>query len=505
MAIDYTPPMPSPYLRFQDPGADLATKQGGTGAGVAGSSDIDPLDVPSKPQPLTLPPLMPPVLGQGSLGSSAVDGPFLPPVSSMGNLSAADMLQIIRKEIKNIAEALQTAQAQVIKSNQSTIEAKSQATITKLNEAIEKLQEAQEIKDAMSIFNKVMYGVMGVVLALLTPMMACMPPLAVLAWGAFAAYITVNEKDNGKIMEDCMNEISEAFGVAWESEGKDKQRENGMIAFTSFMASIQILIAIIAIVASFGSATPAVAATTATTTATQIALAATQTATTAAAAAGTSAASAAATAAATAASTAAATAASTAAATAASSAATAATTAATTAASSAATAATTAATSAATSAATAASTSATTAASSAATAASTSATTAASSAATAASTAASTASSSASSAASAAGTTAQTVATAAQKLAGLVQAGVTIGTSSAKITAGVYDYQGTMMKADAEETKAQIKMLQNLLKNEMDFLQQLVSVQAELDKGVASILRDEHQTNQKMQQITHFS
>lgn len=95
--------------------------------------------------------------------------------------------------------------------------------------------------------------------------------------------------------------------------------------------------------------------------------------------------------------------------------------------------------------------------------------------------------------------------TAVQKIAGVVQAGVTIGTSAAKITAGVYDYEGTMMKADAEDLKAQIKMMQNLLKNEMDFLQQLVSVQAELDKGVASILRDEHQTNQQMQQVTQFS
>jgi hypothetical protein len=86
-----------------------------------------------------------------------------------------------------------------------------------------------------------------------------------------------------------------------------------------------------------------------------------------------------------------------------------------------------------------------------------------------------------------------------------VQAGVTIGTSSAKIAAGVYDYEGTMMKADAEDTKAQIKMLQNLLRSEMDFLQQLVSVQAELDKGVASIMRDEHQTNQQLQQLTQFS
>ncbi len=437
MAMDYSPPMPSLRNLYPDLGADLPPKSGGAGSSVPGSTVIDPADPQIQAPLINLPPLLPPVLGQGSLGGSAVDGPVLPTVSSMGNLSAADMLQIIRKEIKSIAEALQKAQAQVIQSNQSTIQAKSEATITKLNEAIEKLQEAQKIKDAMGIFNKVMYGVMGVVLALMTPLMACMPPLAVLAWGGFAAYITVNEKDNGKIMEDCMTKISEAFGKAWESEGKDKQRENGMIAFTSFMASIQILIAVIAIIASFGSSAPAVAGTTASTTATQIAMAATQSATTAASAAGTSAA--------------------------------------------------------------------TTAASSAATAATTAATTAASTAASAAGTAATTASSTASTAASAAGTTASTVAQVAQKLAGLVQAGVTIGTSAAKITAGVYDYEGTMMKADAEEMKAQIKMLQNLLKNEMDFLQQLVSVQAELDKGVASILRDEHQTNQHMQQITHFS
>lgn len=413
MAIQSPLPSPSPFLRHTPPNTHTPPGQDGSGAGVGGSGAVDGPVVPPLAPPLTLPPLLPPGLGQGQQGASAVDGPVLPPVSSMGNLSAADMLQIIRKEIKNIAEALQKAQAQVIQSNQSTIQAKSKATVEKLNEAIEKLEEAQKIKDAMGIFNKVMYGVMGVVLALLTPLLA-VSSLAVVAWGAYAASITVNEKDNGKIMEDCMTKISEAFGKAWESEGKDKQRENGMIAFTSFMASIQILVSIIAIVASFGSSTPAVAGSAATSAAAQAALAATQSATAAAATAGSVAGSTAAT-------------------------------------------------------------------------------------------AASTATTTASTAASAAGATAQTVAQVAQKLLGIVQASVTIGTSAAKITAGVYDYQATMTKADTEELRAQIKMLQNLLKNELDFLQQLVSLQAELDKGVASILRDEHQTNQHMQQVTQFS
>mgnify|MGYP000107700264 CR=1 FL=1 len=62
-----------------------------------------------------------------------------------------------------------------------------------------------------------------------------------------------------------------------------------------------------------------------------------------------------------------------------------------------------------------------------------------------------------------------------------------------------------MMKADAEELKAMIKMLTNLLKNDTDLLKQLASIEAELDKGVASILRDEHQTNAQLQQVTNYS
>ena len=62
-----------------------------------------------------------------------------------------------------------------------------------------------------------------------------------------------------------------------------------------------------------------------------------------------------------------------------------------------------------------------------------------------------------------------------------------------------------MMKADAEELKAMIKMLTNLLKNDTDLLKQLASIEAELDKGVASILRDEHQTNSQLQQVTNYS
>ncbi len=429
MVIDYKPPPLNLYDRPADPAGSPALAPGGLAPGAGGAAAVDQPDAATAPLHIPLPPLAPPELGQGTFGGSAVDGPVLPPLSSMSNLSAADMIQIIRKEIKQIAEGLQQAQAQAIKSSQDTIEAKSKATIEKLNEAIGKLEEAQKIKDAMGIFNKVMYGVMGVMLALFTPMMACLPPLAVLAWGAYAAYITVNEKDNGKIMEDCMTKISEGFGVAWADEGKEKQRENGMIAFTSTMATVQILIAIVTIIASVGTAAPAAASTAATTTATSVALAASEAATTAATSAATTAASTATAAATTAASTAASTA----------------------------------------------------------------------------TTAATTAASTASSAAATVASTASQVAGAAQKIAGVVQIGVTIGTSSAKIAAGACDYQGTMMKADAEDTKAQIKMMQNLLKSEMDFLQQLVSVQAELDKGVAAILRDEHQTNQQLQQVTQFS
>jgi hypothetical protein len=332
-------------------------------------------------------------------------------------------MQVIRKEIKQLSEQLQNAQAEVIKSRQTSAEATSKATIEKLNEAITKLEEAQKIKDAMSIFNKVMYGVMGAMLALFTPLLAVMPPLAVMAWAGFAGYIYVNEADNGKPMEDIMKKIGEDWGVAWESEGKDKQRENGMIAFTSFMATMQVIIAVISIIASFGAAAPAAAGVTATTTATSVALAAAETATTAA---------------------------SSAALTAGTTATTAATTAVTTAATTASTTATTAATQ-------------------------------------------------------AASQTLSQVLMWASRIGGIAQSLVQIGASGAKIGQGVLEYNATMSQADVEEMKAVLKSIQNLLQADQDFLAELVKVQAQMDQGVAGMLRQEHETSLQIAQVESYS
>jgi hypothetical protein len=346
-------------------------------------------------------------------------------------MSTADLMQVIRKEIKQLSEQLQKAQAEVIQSRQSSATTASKATIEKLNEAIGKLEEAQKIKDAMGIFNKVMYAVMGVMLALFTPILCCMPPMAAVAWGAYAGYIYVNEADNGKPMEDIMKKIGEDWGIAWESEGKDKQRENGMIAFTTFMAALQVIIAIISIIASFGGTAPAAAGVAATTTATSVALAASEAAATAATSA--------------------------------------AVTAGTTAATTATTAATTAVATAATTAATTASTTATTAATQA---------------------------------------TSQTLAQVlmwASRIGGIAQSLVQVGAAGAKMGQGVYEFQATMAQADVEEMKATLKALQTLLQADQDFLAELVRIQAQMDQGVAGMLRQEHETSQQIAQMENYS
>lgn len=357
--------------------------------------------------------------------------PQLPPLTSTDGMSTADLMQVIRKEIKQLSEMLQKAQAEVIQSRQTSAAASSKATIEKLNEAIEKLEEAQKIKDAMGIFNKVMYGVMGVMLALFTPMLCIMPPMAAVAWAAYASYIYVNEADNGKPMEDIMKQIGEDWGVAWESEGKDKQRENGMISFTAFMAALQVIIAVISIIASFGGTAPASAGVAATTTATSVALTASQAAAGAASSA--------------------------------------AMTAGTTAATTAATATTTAAATAATTAATTASTTATTAATQA---------------------------------------TSNTLAQVmmwATRIGSIAQSLVSVGAAGAKIGQGVYEYEATMSQADVEEMKAVLKSLQSLLQADQDFLAQLVRIQAQMDQGVAGMLRQEHETSQQIAQMENYS
>jgi hypothetical protein len=87
----------------------------------------------------------------------------------------------------------------------------------------------------------------------------------------------------------------------------------------------------------------------------------------------------------------------------------------------------------------------------------------------------------------------------------VVQALSTIASSSTKIAIAVKEYEASSKKADIEELKAMIKMLQALLEQDSQFLKDLMEIQSKLDQGVSTIMRNEHETSLKIENIQQLA
>lgn len=62
------------------------------------------------------------------------------------------------------------------------------------------------------------------------------------------------------------------------------------------------------------------------------------------------------------------------------------------------------------------------------------------------------------------------------------------------------EYAVAMGKAEVEKLKALIKYLEALMEGDMEFSKELAEIQAKLDKGVATLIRNEHGSNMKMEE-----
>jgi hypothetical protein len=87
----------------------------------------------------------------------------------------------------------------------------------------------------------------------------------------------------------------------------------------------------------------------------------------------------------------------------------------------------------------------------------------------------------------------------------IIQAASTISSSSVKISAAVDEYKASIGRSKVEELKAMIKMLQTLLDKDMEFIKQLEEVQSKLDQGVATILKNEHDTSLKIADVQQLA
>jgi hypothetical protein len=93
----------------------------------------------------------------------------------------------------------------------------------------------------------------------------------------------------------------------------------------------------------------------------------------------------------------------------------------------------------------------------------------------------------------------------AMKVLSIVQALSTISTSATKIAVAVEDYKVAVGKSQIEELKALIKLLNAMLESDMDFLKQLMEIQAKLDQGVSNLIKNEHETSIKIADIQQLA
>jgi hypothetical protein len=93
----------------------------------------------------------------------------------------------------------------------------------------------------------------------------------------------------------------------------------------------------------------------------------------------------------------------------------------------------------------------------------------------------------------------------AMKVVQITQALATISTSATKIAVAVEDYKIAVGKSQIEELKALIKMLNAMLESDMDFLKQLMEIQAKLDQGVSNLIKNEHETTIKIADIQQLA
>ena len=103
----------------------------------------------------------------GDLGATAISLPNVASKTDMGALSTADLLQLFRAERAKTTAMLSAATMEAITAQQATMEIKRADNTAKINESIEKQKEAEELKKKMETLKWVMYALGGLAIAIM--------------------------------------------------------------------------------------------------------------------------------------------------------------------------------------------------------------------------------------------------------------------------------------------------------------------------------------------------
>jgi hypothetical protein len=185
-------------------------------------------------------------------GATAISLPKLTSAGDMGALSTADLLQLIRAEARKTTELLVMTTMESIAAQEKTIEANKASTDAKLQEAADKMAEAEKLMAVLNVVKWAVYA-LGFIAAAFTGGAAGIAIAAFSAVMIALSEIPVNDKDQSIIASgtDAMSKsLTKDFNG---NEEKGSDWANGI------MVGLQVTLSIAVIAMTLGMAAPGVA------------------------------------------------------------------------------------------------------------------------------------------------------------------------------------------------------------------------------------------------------
>jgi hypothetical protein len=185
-------------------------------------------------------------------GATAISLPKLTSAGDMGALSTADLLQLIRAEARKTTELLVMTTMESIAAQEKTIEANKASTDAKLQEAADKMAEAEKLMAVLNVVKWAVYA-LGFIAAAFTGGAAGIAIAAFSAVMIALSEIPVNDKDQSIIASgtDAMSK-----SLTKDFNGNE---EKGSDWATGIMVGLQVTLSIAVIAMTLGMAAPGVA------------------------------------------------------------------------------------------------------------------------------------------------------------------------------------------------------------------------------------------------------
>lgn len=184
-------------------------------------------------------------------GATAISLPKLTSAGDMGALSTADLLQLIRAEARKTTELLVMTTMESIAAQEKTIEANKASTDAKLQEAADKMAEAEKLMAVLNVVKWAVYA-LGFIAAAFTGGAAGIAIAAFSAVMIALSEIPVNDKDQSIIASgtDAMSK-----SLTKDFNGNE---EKGSDWATGIMVGLQVTLSIAVIAMTLGAAAPGV-------------------------------------------------------------------------------------------------------------------------------------------------------------------------------------------------------------------------------------------------------